>query len=362
MAPHSAHVTQIIADRAPLFEKSSIDEFYLDLTGMDRFFGIEKWAWELRETIMRETRLPISAGLSINKTVAKMATNAAKPNGRLHVPEQEVLAFLAPQPVEHMNMIGEAATRTLNQMGIATLGQLAATPRQTLITALGKHGDMLWRRANVQDRPPIVPYREAKSISNEHTFSEDIADLKLLHASLLGMVEKVGYKLRLKKRMASILTVKIRYADFPHRKHGSCTFPSRPARMCSTPSLSICSPSCIRGPCASVWSEFALVVWCMPTPKCNSLTKAKSKITCSLPSTTFGGALAWVQWDALVGFLPPKSLQPKCCLPHAPMNKNRGGTCLQGQMGHLLIFAFQKPLPYFASTCPLTPDGPTLPK
>ena len=211
---HSAIITEMIAEKAPLFEKSSIDEFYLDLTGMDHYFGLEKWSSELRQSIMKETRLPISMGLSVNKPVAKMATNDAKPNGQKHVKAPEVRPFIHPMPIEKMPMLGEVTSRFLRGMGIDTIGRLASFPHEAIEIALGKNGLMLWQRARGHDTTPVVPFREAKSISTEHTFAEDTTDMPHLRSSLLGMVEKVSFQMRQKQRMCSVVTVKIRYADF----------------------------------------------------------------------------------------------------------------------------------------------------
>ncbi|MGZ5302619.1 MAG: DNA polymerase IV [Bacteroidia bacterium] len=210
----SKEVTDIIMDRAPIVEKASIDEFYLDLTGMDRFFGIQKFAWELREKITKETGLPISAGLSINKTVCKIATGEAKPNGKKYVPAEEVKPFLAPLAIQKMPMVGDVTARFMHDMGIHTIGQLMVFPPDILQRVLGKNGYTLWQRANGIDHSPIVPYSEAKSLSTEQTFITDTTDMRFLHTTLTAMVEELSYKLRAESYMTSCVAVKIRYSNF----------------------------------------------------------------------------------------------------------------------------------------------------
>lgn len=211
---YSKMITEIIADQAPVFEKSSIDEFYLDLTGMDRFFGCYQWAQELRQTIVKETALPISFGLSINKTVSKVATGEAKPNGKLYVQAGDEKGFLAPLPVRKLPMIGEKTYETLRIRGVELVGILSQLPPLYLQQLFGKNGMELWRRANGIDHSPVVPYSEAKSISTEQTFQQDTIDVKKLKHILIGMTEKLAHKLRTGNRLTSCVTVKIRYTNF----------------------------------------------------------------------------------------------------------------------------------------------------
>nr|MDQ3072983.1 DNA polymerase IV [Bacteroidota bacterium] len=210
----SGVVTDIIRGQAPVFEKSSIDEFYVDLSGMDRFFGCEKWAAGLRDMIRKETGLPISSGLSINKTVSKVATGEAKPDGRIYLPQEKVRPFLRPLPVQKLPMVGKVTHQFLNEMGIRTIGRLMDFPAEVLTRALGKNGLSLWKRANGIDYTPVEPYTEAKSMSTERTFHQDTADMKYLHSVLLAMVEQLGYDMRKEQKMTGCVSVKIRYSDF----------------------------------------------------------------------------------------------------------------------------------------------------
>jgi len=210
----SAEVTEIIAEKAPVMEKASIDEFYLDLTGMDQFFSTNKWAAELAAKINKETHLPLSYALSINKTVSKMGTNEAKPLGALVIPENEVRPFLNPLSIRKIPMLGQATYDSLSRLGIRTIETLSSMPSDIMFQLLGKNGLELWRKAQGIDYTPVEPYRERKSISAEHTFSQDTIDLVLLRTTLLGMVERLAFQLRTEGWLTSVVSVKIRYTNF----------------------------------------------------------------------------------------------------------------------------------------------------
>ncbi|HEX2920501.1 MAG TPA: DNA polymerase IV [Bacteroidales bacterium] len=211
---YSHIVTDIIAEQAPLFEKASIDEHYIDLTGMDRFYGCYKWSHELRQRIISETGLPISAGLSVNKTVSKIATGEAKPNGEKEVQKSIVLPFLDPLSIRKIPMIGQKTYKVLRSMGIATIFTLRNIPAEMIENLMGKNGTEIWKRANGIDSTPVVSYSEQKSISTEHTFEKDTTDLHRLNQLIVSMVEKIAFELRSQEKLASCLTMKIRYSNF----------------------------------------------------------------------------------------------------------------------------------------------------
>jgi len=211
---YSNMVTSIIADKAPLYEKASIDEHYIDLTGMDRFYGTYKWSHELRQFIIRETGLPISIGLSVNKTVSKIAAGEAKPNGEKEVRREIVLPFLDPLPISRIPMIGQKTSHTLRSMGIATIYTLRNIPAEMLENLMGKNGIEIWKRANGIDSTPVISYSERKSISTEHTFEKDTTDMTQLSRILAVMVEKIAWELRKQEKLTSCVTVKIRYSNF----------------------------------------------------------------------------------------------------------------------------------------------------
>lgn len=207
-------VTEIIADSAPLFEKSSIDEFYIDASGMDRYFGAFKWAVELRKKIVKESNLPISMGMSVNKLVSKVATGEFKPNAEQHIEAGTEKEFLAPLSVDKIPMIGKQTSSFLYDMGVRTVETLRAMPLKFLISAFGKNGVSLWNKAHGIDESPVVPYMEQKSISTECTFDQDTIDVKKLKSILIAMVEKVAFQMREQRKLASCVTVKIRYSNF----------------------------------------------------------------------------------------------------------------------------------------------------
>jgi DNA polymerase-4 len=211
---YSQVVTEIIAEEAPLYEKSSIDEFYLDLSGMDRFFGTYQWATELRSRITKESGLPISFGLSKNKMVSKVATGEAKPNGQLQITRGTENQFLDPMSIGKIPMVGEKTFQFLRGMGISKVYTLRQMPVELLEQLLGKHGPILWKKANGIDHSPVRPFTEAKSISTERTFQADTMDIPRLKALIISMVEKLAFRLREQKKLCACICVKIRYSSF----------------------------------------------------------------------------------------------------------------------------------------------------
>jgi DNA polymerase-4 len=211
---YSHLVTEVIADRAPLFEKASIDEFYIDASGMDRFFGTFKWSVELRKKIIKESGLPISMALSVNKLVSKVATAEFKPNAEKQISAGAEKDFLAPLSIEKIPMVGKQTSTFLYDMGVRTVATLREMPLKFLTSAFGKNGISLWNKAHGIDDTPVVSYTEQKSISTESTFETDTIDVKRLKSILIAMVEKVAFQLREQKKLTSCITVKIRYSNF----------------------------------------------------------------------------------------------------------------------------------------------------
>lgn len=211
---YSKLVTEVIAEKAPVYEKASIDEHYLDITGLDRFFGCYKWARELRERIVDQTGLPISFGLSINKTVSKIATGEGKPNGEREVTKPFVQPFLNPLSIKKIPMVGDKTYQLLRSMGVSTIQTLSVIPIEMMQSVLGKNGIDIWRKANGIDFTPVVPYSEEKSMSTERTFENDTIDVQMLEQILTSMTEKLCFKLRKKEKLASVIVVKIRYANY----------------------------------------------------------------------------------------------------------------------------------------------------
>ena len=212
---YSSMVTEIIREESPLFEKASIDEFYLDVSGMDKYLGDTfLWARELRGRIIHETGLPISMGLSINKLISKVATGEYKPNGEKHVERGTERDFIAPMPISKLPMIGKKTAQFLMDMGVTTVQALRDMPLRMLQAAFGKNGTSLWKKANAVDDSPVVPYSERKSISTECTFGVDSIDVVKMKNMLVAMIEKLAFKLRSDQKLASCITVKLRYSNF----------------------------------------------------------------------------------------------------------------------------------------------------
>lgn len=211
---YSGMVTEIMKETLPVLEKSSIDEFYADLTGMDRFFGCYSMASELRQRIMKETGLPLSFGLSENKTVSKIATGEAKPNNQLKIDYGNEMGFLAPLSVKKIPMVGEKSYKSLIGLGVRKIRTLQKMPCELVEKAFGKNGISIWKKARGIDYSPVVPYSEKKSISTERTFDKDTTDVHRLKSILLAMTEELAFQLRTDKKLTACVTVKIRYSDF----------------------------------------------------------------------------------------------------------------------------------------------------
>ncbi|MBM1105603.1 DNA polymerase IV [Aurantibacter crassamenti] len=211
---HSNLVTEIVKEHVPLFEKSSIDEFYADLTGMDRFFGSYKYASELRQKIIKETGLPISFGLSGNKVVSKVATNEAKPNNQLKIDYGFEKPFLAPLSIKKIPMVGDKTYQILRNLGLRKVGTIQEMPMDVMQRVLGKNGAVIWKRANGIDHTPVIPFWERKSISTERTFDKDTIDTVKLNGILIAMTENLAYQLRRGEKLTACIAVRIRYSDF----------------------------------------------------------------------------------------------------------------------------------------------------
>ena len=211
---YSRMVTNIVAESVPVYEKSSIDEFYLDLSGMDRFFGCWQIAQELGLKINRETGLPISFGLSANKTVSKIATGEAKPAGAKNILHGNEKPFLAPLSIKKIPGVGQETYKTLRGLGIQRIETVQSMPMELMEKTLGKTGTDIWKKSQGIDHNPVEPYREQKSISAEQTFEQDTIDVQMLKSLIVSMAENLAYQLRKQNKVTGCVTVKIRYSDF----------------------------------------------------------------------------------------------------------------------------------------------------
>jgi DNA polymerase IV len=211
---YSKLVTDIIEDTVPVFEKSSIDEFYVDLTGFDKYFNSSLFTAELKKKVISESGLPVSYGLASNKLISKVATNEVKPNGQLEIPFGNEKGFLAPLNITKIPGVGKQTALLLFKMGVETVKILSEIPVEMMHNLLGKSGIDLWRKANGIDESPVIPYHEQKSISTENTFQTDTTDINFLHAELIRMTEKIAFQLRDQNRLTGCITVKLRYSNF----------------------------------------------------------------------------------------------------------------------------------------------------
>lgn len=211
---YSRMVTEILDEQAPVLEKASVDEFYLDITGLDRFFGCYRWMQELIGKVTRETGLPLSFGLSVNKTVSKIATGEGKPSGAWRVDAGTERNFLAPLEVRKIPMVGPKTGRLLQQMGVRQIRTVQEIPVELMENVLGASGRTIWQKAHGIDPTPVVPYSEQKSMSKERTFDRDTIDMEKLRTLLTSMTTQLAFQLRRESKLTTCVAVKIRYSNF----------------------------------------------------------------------------------------------------------------------------------------------------
>ena len=211
---YSHIVTDILQEKVPVLEKASIDEHYIDMTGMDRFYGCMKFAHELRLQVMKETGLPLSFGLSVNKTVSKIATNECKPNGERQVPLDQVQPFLNPLSIKKIPGLGQATYIKLSEMGVRFIYTLSQIPQEQLFKVLGNNGTSLWQKAHGIDHSPVLPYREQKSIGTQSTFETDSIDTHTIKQLITSMVTDLCFQLRAQRKLTACITITIRYSNF----------------------------------------------------------------------------------------------------------------------------------------------------
>ena len=209
----SAVITAMVAEESPLFEKAALDAFYIDLTGVDRYVGCWQWSQALRARIQRETGLPLSVGLAVNKLVSKVGAHTAKPNGERCVAAGTEQDFLAPLPVGSLPAVGPVTTRRLSLLGVHTVGHLHEIPPVLLRREFGQPGLTLWRKAQGEDNSPVVPYHDEQALRAEYRFEEDTINLQLLQAELARLIMTLAFDLRQRQKVAACMTLKIRYAD-----------------------------------------------------------------------------------------------------------------------------------------------------
>ena len=208
-------VPVITERRRPVAKPDPMDEAFLDVTGSEHLFGpAAEIARQIKQAIGEEVRLVASVGVAPNKFLAKIASDLKKPDALVVVESDKVQEFLDPLPVERLWGVGKQSSRVFERLGIRTIGQLRQWPRDVLQSRFGSSGEYLWQLAHGIDDRPVVPEREAKSISHETTFEEDIDDREILRAWLVDLTEQVGCRLRRHGLRGRTVQLKVRFADF----------------------------------------------------------------------------------------------------------------------------------------------------
>lgn len=211
----SRKIREIFEQFTPLVEPLSLDEAFLDVTGSEALFGpAEEIGRQIKRRIRSELRLVASVGVAPNKFVAKIASDLRKPDGFVVVGAGEVQSFLDPLPVSRLWGVGKVTGQVFERLAIRTIGQLRQLPLATLNQLFGASGEHYWRLAHGLDDRRVVPDREAKSISNETTFAEDVSDLEVLRAWLVELVEQVARRMRRHGIKGRTVELKVRFADF----------------------------------------------------------------------------------------------------------------------------------------------------
>ncbi len=211
----SGSIMSVFREFTPLVEPISLDEAFLDISGTERLFGSpEDIGRAIKEKIRQKEQLTASVGIGPNKMIAKIASDLKKPDGFVLVLPDQAEYFLAPLKVSKLWGIGKKSEDHLNKLGIWTVGDLAKRSKSTLCDLFGKMGEGLWDYAHGIDDDPVVPEREAKSISNETTFVVDQEDPAILRKTLLDLSEKVGFRMRQEGLLARTVFIKVRISDF----------------------------------------------------------------------------------------------------------------------------------------------------
>lgn len=211
----SGQIRKIFERFTPLVEPLSLDEAFLDVTGSERLFGSAiEIGRQIKQAVREEARLVVSIGVAPNKFLAKIASDFHKPDGFVVVQPDQVQQFLDPLPVERLWGVGRQGSKVFERLGIRTVGQLRQWPADTLASHFGTYGKQLWQLAHGMDDRAVVPDREAKSLSHETTFEQDIDDPHVLRAWLLDLTEQVAWRVRRCGLRGKVVNLKVRFADF----------------------------------------------------------------------------------------------------------------------------------------------------
>jgi DNA polymerase-4 len=211
----SKQIRDIFERFTPLVEPLSLDEAFLDVTGSEQLFGsAAEIGQKIKKAVKDEIGLIVSVGVAPNKFLAKIASDIKKPDGFFVVEPEHVQQFLDPLPVERLWGVGKQSSKVFQRLGIRTVGQLRQWPTETLKSRFGSQGEHLWQLAHGIDDGPVVPEREARSISHETTFEQDIDDIEILRAYMVELTEQVAWRLRRHKLKGRTVHLKVRFADF----------------------------------------------------------------------------------------------------------------------------------------------------
>ena len=212
----STHIMEIFRSVTPLVEPLSLDEAFLDVTGAKRLLGSgREIAKSIREKIEASQGITCSVGIATSKFIAKLASGRCKPNGMLEIAHDRVLEFLHPLPVNTIWGVGPKTNEELAKLGLLTVADIANTPRQTLIRALGQvSGASLYELSWGRDYREVIPEEIDKSISAAETFDTDIEDQEIILREFLRLTEKATYRMREKDFSARTISIKVRFADF----------------------------------------------------------------------------------------------------------------------------------------------------
>lgn len=213
-AEMSGKIMAIFRETSPLVEQLSIDEAFLDLTGMERLGGAETIAHQVQDRIQEELKLSASVGLAPNKFLAKLASDMDKPHGFVKITPEEAETMLAPMPVTKIFGIGRSAEDKLKQFGIEKIGQLASADVTILRKVFGINAEQVKRLARGLDDRPVVNEEEAKSIGKENTFDYDLTDFESCRDEVLDLSGQVGWRLRRENLAGHTVTLKVKFADF----------------------------------------------------------------------------------------------------------------------------------------------------
>jgi len=211
----SQQIRQIFEEFTPLIEPLSLDEAFLDVTGSESLLGsAPEMGQKIKSLIRNRLQLNASVGVAPNKFIAKIASDLEKPSGFVVVTQDQIQTFLDPLPVGRIWGVGKVTALTFKRFAISTIGQLRQLSRESLQDLFGSSGEHYWLLSHGIDERRVVPDREAKSISNETTFAEDITDIEDLKTWLVSLVEQVGRRLRSHDRLGRTIELKIRFSDF----------------------------------------------------------------------------------------------------------------------------------------------------